>query len=292
MKEIGEAKVCLGLEITHDRPNQSLRLSQGLYAESVLQWFGMSSSKAVVALMEPRRRLVPPDDLSQKPSENFPYRSVIGSLMFLMMGTRPDIAYAVGRLAQNANSPTVEHWTAVKRVLRYVFLRNPKRRSNIWHEWGCSAKGYTHSDWAGCEATRKSTSGYVFMLGDTPISWRSKKQELTAASSCEAEYIAAFLAVKEAIWLKKLLADFHPATRDFPIALFIDNRGTHAIAYHTEVSDRTKHIEIKYYFTREAEMRKIMNLEYCPTEHMAADILTSPLDGVKFQKFAKIIDTS
>ena len=124
------------------------------------------------------------------------------------------------------------------------------------------------------------------------MSWRSKKQELTAASSCEAEYIAAFHAVKEAIWLKRLIADLHPATRESPIKILIDNQGAHAMAYNTGVNDRTKHIEIKYHFIREAVQRKVVTLEYCPTEHMVADILTKPLDRVKFEKFAKIVSRS
>ncbi len=139
---------------------------------------------------------------------------------------------------------------------------------------------------------RKSTNGYVFMLGGAPVSWRAKKQELTAASSCEAEYIASFHASKEAIWLKRLLADLHPATRMSPIKLLIDNQGALAMAYNSAVNDRTKHIAIKYQFTREAVQRKVMTLEYCPTEHMVAEILTKPLERVKFQKLAQRLSLS
>ncbi len=224
----------------------------------------MSSSKPVVTPMEPRTKTVEPNDASQQPAEDVPYRSAIGSLMYLMVGTRTDIAFAVGKLAHHSQSPLLEHWTAVKRVLRYI-----AGTRNAGLTYGGSGDvtptGYTDSDWAGCEATRKSTSGYVFMLGGAPVSWRSKKQELAAASSCEAEYIASFHASKEAIWLKRLLADIHPATRMSAIKVFSDNQGAHAMAYNTAVNDRTKHIAIKYHFTREAVQRKVVWLEYCPT---------------------------
>ncbi len=121
---------------------------------------------------------------------HFPYRSVVGSLMYLMVCTCPDISYVVCSLTKHCESPTRGNWTALKRVLQYV-----KETRNMTLTYRCSAMydiiGYCDSDWAGCKQTRKSTEGFVFLYGGVAISWRSKKQTVVATSSCEAEYIAA-----------------------------------------------------------------------------------------------------
>ncbi len=198
MKDMGEAKMCLGLEITRDRANRILKLSQTAYAESVLERFAMTNCKPVATPLESRRKSIPDSDPSQKPAGDVPYRSAIGCIMWLSVGTRPDLAYAFGYLAKFSESPLVEHWTSIKRVLRYI-----AGTKTLGIEFGKSPEiipiGFTDSDWAGCHASRKSTSGYVFTMAGGPVSWRSKKQTHEATSSCEAEYIALCNASKEAI---------------------------------------------------------------------------------------------
>ena len=294
MKDLGEAKTCLGLEITRDRANRTLKLSQSAYAADVLERFGMTQCKPVATPMEPRRKNTLPNDPSQEPAGDVPYRSAIGCLMFLMVGTRPDIGDAVGKLSQHSEQPLVEHWIAVKRVLRYI--AGTKDVGIVYgHSQDITPYGYTDSDWAGDTKSRKSTSGYVFIMAGGPVSWRSKKQTVIALSSCEAEYIASCYATKEAIWLKRLFNDMTGSdikSSKSPVTLLIDNQGAADTAYNHGVNDRNKHIDIQYHFVREAVECGKVSFKYCRTEDMVADILTKPLERVKFQKFVSKLNLS
>lgn len=118
MKDLGEAKVCIGLEIRRDRKEKTLSLTQSKYAASVLKRFNMSDCNPCTTPMEKLQGRV--EDVGNDPESHAPYRQAIGCLMFLMVGTRPDLAYAIGRLSQHGADPRESHWTAVKRVLRYV----------------------------------------------------------------------------------------------------------------------------------------------------------------------------
>ncbi len=151
MKDVCEAKMCLGLEITRDRANRILKLSQTAYAESVLERFGMTNCKPVTTPLESRRKSIPDPDPSQKPPGDVPYRSAIGCIMWFSAGARPDIAYAFGCLAQFSESPLIEHWTAIKRVLRYIAggIKFGKRPDII-------PVGFIDSDYARYNLSRKS----------------------------------------------------------------------------------------------------------------------------------------
>lgn len=284
MKDLGEAKVCLGLEITRDRKNRTLKLTQTGYAEQVVEKFGMSGCKPVPTPLVPRHKNVDKNDPTQDSAGNVPYRSAIGCIMWLSIATRPDLGYAFGYLSQFSADPLVEHWAAVKRVLRYIAgtmdlgIVYGKNSSN-------KAVGFSDSDWGGCQVSRKSTSGYVFFIAGGPVSWRSKKQTITALSSCEAEYIASSDAAKEAIWLKRLTQDITSEKSQLPVMLYLDNQGAKDTAYNSGINHRNKHIDIKYHFVREAIQNNKVQLKWIPGETNVADILTKPLDKVKFQRF-------
>eukprot|EP00171_Calliarthron_tuberculosum_P001186 IDg1186t1 len=164
---------------------------------------------------------IPEDTLA---SQEIPYRQAIGSLMYLALGTRPDIAFAVSRLAQHCESPLQSHWKAVKRVLRYI-NRTKNLDLTFLGDTGGEIIGYCDSDWAGCRQTRKSTEGYVFLFAGCAISWKSKKQSIIATSSCEAEYVSSCSAAKEAIWLSKLLFEIRNADHAQKIPILMDNQG-------------------------------------------------------------------
>ena len=132
------------------------------------------------------------------------YQSAVGSLLYLSTKTRPDIADAVGNVARFCSKPSVQHWKAVKRILRYLRgsvnygLMYSQNQNNV-------AVGYSDADWAGDLDNRKSTSGYIFNLCEGAVSWRSKKQSCVALSMAEAEYMALASAAQEAVWLRRLL---------------------------------------------------------------------------------------
>ena len=276
MKDLGKLHVMLGIHVERCRQKKLLFISQPDYVQTILHRFDMQDSNP---MSTPMINSEPAMTMSNDVID-IPYRQAIGSLMYLMVGTRPDIAFAICRLAQYSENPTEEHWIAVKRVFRYIkgthdygILYDGNIDLNIY--------GYSDSDHGGCKNSRKSTSGYVFMASGGAISWRSKKQTSVATSSCEAEYIASCLASKEAIWLSRLHSDLIGKPSADPIRISIDNQGTIDLASNSIINDRSKHIDIQYHFIRECIHQKKISLSSCPSKENAADPLTKPLHRVK-----------
>ena len=149
---------------------------------------------------------------------------------------------------------------------------------------GVGLVGYADSDYAGDTKKRKSTSGYVFMMANGAISWKSKKQSVVATSSCEAEYIASCLATKEAVWLARLVQDLSCKPKNFAVPIKVDNNGAKDLAYNATVNERTKHIDIQYHFVRECALNKKIELQRCDTADQVADPLTKPLDRQQHRK--------
>jgi hypothetical protein len=145
---------------------------------------------------------------------------------------------------------------------------------------------YSDADWAGNPIDRKSISGYTAILSGAAISWSSKKQSTVALSSTEAEYIAAARATQEATWIQSFLSEIgHPLGK--PIPLYVDNQSAIKLIQNPVAHDRTKHIDIKYHFIRDAQTRGIIKVEYCPTEHQVADVFTKPLSREKHKRFTE-----
>lgn len=285
MKDLGEAHKCIGLEISRNRNTRTLYLSQHTYATSVLERFKMSNCNPCATPMELCR---PPIDASIiDPPTNCPYRQAIGCLMFLMVGTRPDLSFTVGRLAQSCEQPRQSDWNAVKRVLRYVQGTKNVSLKYVGSADKPSISGYSDADWAGCVKSRKSTSGYVFMLCGGAVSWCSRKQSVLAASSCEAEYIALTETCKEAAWLRRMIADVLGLDNDPTLNVSCDNDGTIASAHNESINRRNKHIDIAYHFARDASRRNIVRFVPCASQANTADILTKPLARVLFERCFK-----
>jgi len=168
----------------------------------------------------------------------------------------------------------------VKRIFRYL---KGTTHLGLRFKRGTDAtlQGYVDADWAGCADTRKSTSGYVFMLAGAAVSWRSKRQSTVALSSTEAEYMSACLAAKEAIWLRELLKEltFDQTT---PTIILSDNQSSLKLMTNPVFHDRTKHVSIQYHFTRECIVNGSLTFTFVGTNLQAADSLTK---GVPEQKF-------
>ena len=179
-------------------------------------------------------------------------------------------------------NPSAEHWVAIKRVLRYV-----KGTLNLGlrftHSKSFKLVGYSDSDWAGCVDSRKSTSGYVFRVGNSTVSWSSKKQPVTALSSTEAEYIALCAAAQETVWLRNLLADIGIKQSE-ATTVYGDNQGAICLSKNPKNHPRTKHIDVKYHYTRELVESNIIKVDYVPTSEMVADTLTKGLARPSFEK--------
>ena len=217
--------------------------------------------------------------------------------MFAMIETRPDIAFATSAVSRHSKNPSRTHMEAAKHILRY--LSATKDRGITFGGGDLTIQGYSDSDWAGDKEERKSTSGYVFMLNNGPISWCSKRQTTVALSSTEAEYMALTLAAKEATWLRLLMTELGLMTIDNEsptvnvlrgegtIALKGDNQSAIALANNPVLHARTKHIDIQHHFIRNEVLEGRIDLTYVSTEDMIADGLTKPLTHVKFFSFVR-----
>jgi hypothetical protein len=285
-RDLGEAKHHLGLEIHRDREAGTLRVTQTQYARQVLERFGMSDCKPVDTPLSPAVKLRKGEGQPLDPQTSR-YAEAVGSLMYLAVYTRPDLSHAVGVLARFMSAPTDVHWTAVKRVLRYL-----RGTLDVGIQYGGRGeaperqlvlRGYADADWAGNPDTRRSTTGHVFVLNGGPISWCSKQQPTVAQSSSEAEYLCAASAIKEALWLRQLLPALG-VTVGGPVPIGVDNQSAIAMLSSPAVSARTKHIDVRHHLVREHVARGKVAIAYVPTEEQPADCLTKALDRAPLQR--------
>ena len=283
MKDLGPVSEFLGIQFYRDRSKRELRISQSEYAATILDKFSMSQCSPIKTPMEVIGKPDSTPEANSPLPPDIPYRSAIGSLMYLMVCTRPDIAFAVSRLSQYCENPLLCHWKAVKRLFRYI-KGTQDYDLTFSHQSALHIVGFADSDWAGCRETRKSTEGYAFLLGGGAISWRSKKQSVVALSSCEAEYVSCTSAAKEAIWLSNILAFVLDRPRT-PITIKVDNQGSIGSANSGAITSRNKHIDIRYHFIRDVIIQKLIALMHIPTSDQTADIFTKALAFVLFERF-------
>ena len=274
MKDLGEASYVLGIKIYRDRTNKLLALSQASYIDKVLARFSMQNSKK--GLLPTRHGVsLSKSQCPQTPQEEedmrrFPYASAVGSLMYAMLCTRPDICYAVGVVSRYQSNPGPAHWIAVKHILKY--LRRTKDYMLVYSGSDLNLLGYTDSDFQADKDSCKSTSGSVFTLNGGAVVWRSIKQSSIADSTMEAEYIAASKATKEAIWLKNFLTYLGIVPNmNKPITLYCDNSGAMANSKEPRSHKRGKHIERKYHLIREIVNHRDVVVKKIPTLDNLAD---------------------
>ncbi len=276
IKDLGEARQCLGVRIRRDYKKNIITLDQESYIDQVLKTFNMVDCKSVVTPMEINNVCLDDSKVSFS-DKDIPYQRLVGSLMYLAVLTRPDIAFAVSHLSQYNNCYTSHHWKCAKRVLRY--LKGTKSFRLSFSKDNCQLNGYTDADWASNNVDRRSYTGFVFKLSNAAISWESRKQRTVALSSTEAEYIALSEASKEAIYLKKLLAELIDCSG--PIVLYNDSQSAQKLSANPLYHRRSKHIDVRHHFVREAVSNKLVTLKYLATNAMTADILTKGLPAAK-----------
>jgi len=279
-RDLGEVSSYLGMTITRDRGSGTIKISQPRMTNDLISKFGMDDSKIRPIPMSASIKFTK-DEGEPLDKAKYPYSELLGSLMYLSVCTRPDISFVTGSLARYMANPTTVHWQAAKGVLRYLAAT-----ADYGITFGGSGPsdlelfGYCDSDYAGDLDTRRSTTGYVFSLNGGAISWQSKRQPTVAASTTEAEYMAAAAAVKEGLWLRKLLCDLGINTKT--INILADNQSAIKILRNPISSLRSKHIDVIHHFARERVMRNEVVFTYTPTNLMIADVLTKPLAGEKF----------
>ena len=305
VKDLGEVNFLLGIGVVRNRKLGTIELSQQAYIDQLLKRFNLREAKPVTTPLSSGVRLTqadcPTTDEEKTDMANVPYASLVGALMYAAIGTRPDIAFAVGALSRFLSNPGRRHWNEAKRVLtylkstshyaiRYSSNMSPPGRV-VGYSRGVAMKpvespieGFSDSDWAGCVDTRRSTSGFVWIMNGGAICWRSKLQSIVALSSTEAEYVGATPAVQEILWLRDLLCELGVIDPS-PSLLNMDNRGAVSLTRGAGDSNRTKHIDIRHHFIRLHVEKKRIKVQYTPTDEMTADILTKNLGRAKHDYF-------
>jgi hypothetical protein len=270
-RDLGEASLFIGMQIERDRSAKLLKLGQKKYADAVVARFGLSDAKPASVPMSASVKLVKEGSTSLADG-GYPYRELVGSLLYLSVCTRPDISQAVGALARFVSAPQKEHWDAARALLRYV---RGTSSFGIWYGFKRGLHGWCDADYAGDLVTRRSTTGFVFTLNGGAVSWSSRLQPTVAVSTAEAEYMSAASAAKEALWLRKMFASFGVDVT--PVHLWCDNQAAIKLIKHPISSMRSKHIDVQHHFVRERVARGELVFEYCATADMVADCLTKPL---------------
>lgn len=265
----------LGLEI--EKKDEAIKISQKSYAKKVLERFNFEECKPVATPMLKAAEV----QITGKVGEEiqFPYREAVGAIMYLMLGTRPDLAFSVGFSSRSLDKPTSDDVTRVKRMLRYIagtidvgitYSRKVSRRI---------LECYSDADFGGCTKTGRSTSGVVVKYAGGVISWLSKRQTMVATSTTEAEIVAANEAAKEVIWLSRLFNEI-VKLQCVPV-LQVDNTAAVRLAENPEFHRRTKHIEMKHFFIREKVAEGKIRISQISTEEQVADIMTKPLSRTR-----------
>ncbi len=298
ISDLGPIKFTLGIAVERDRTSRSISLSQTAFIDRLITRFNLSDAHPVdtpmVQGLQIRRpdKTIPPDADLRDWIERTPYRELIGSLNYIAVATRPDISFAVGRLASVLDCYRPEHWTAGLRVLRYL-----KGTRSLQLILGGAAhldlSGSSDSDYANCRDTSCSISGYCFTLGSGAVSWRSKKQDHAGDSSCYAEYIALHSACQEAIFLRELLQGIGFLKSDeegcAPTRLYCDNEAATRISQDTIWHSNTKHFRVKYHSIRDNIRDGIVEVARVPSANNLSDILTKSPSRATFYHLRSLL---
>ena len=292
MKELGEANKILGMEIIRDRSRKILRVSQSGYVSKILNNFRIDNGKSVQMPLGGHFKLslkdCPVRDCDVERMSKVPYSNAVGSLMYLMVCTRPDIAYAVSVVSRYLANPGKNHWEAVKWILKYL-----RGTANVGLVFGTNhgnhvdVTGFVDSDYAKDPDKGRSITGYAFLVQGCVVSWKATLQHVVALSTTEAEYMALTEAVKEAIWLRGLLEELGVELNT--VAVNCDNQGAIHLSRNHAFHERTKHINVRYHFIREVLEAKTVEVLKVGTEHNAADALTKVVPGLKFQHCLELL---
>jgi hypothetical protein len=280
----------LGFEIKRDRKARTISINQRTYIEGMVEKFRLTNAKPVSTPMEPGAQFSIdqcPSTLNQSAKmRGVPYSEAIGSVLWPVVVSRPDAAFAVGVLSQFIQNPGPAHWEGVKRVINYL-----GSTKDLWLTFGGQketiVEGFCDADWAS-QKHRHSISGFSFHYGVGAVAWSSKKQSIVSLSSTEAEYVAQTHAAKEAIWLRSFVSEIR-GEKENPLTVHCDNQGAIALAKDNKYHSRTKHIDLRYHFIREAVEDGKINMKYVPTADNIADIFTKPLPKPTFKKHVELL---
>ncbi len=281
IKDLGEPEKILGMRITRDRRQGTLKLDQGHYIQTNLAKMNMTSDKATPTLspMDSYEDLKPTSKLDKR-CDKQEYQSYNGTWMWPMTMTRPDLAFPLGRTSSYVADPSKQHMKALKKLTRY--LRSFPDLGLMFRKGGGPLQGYSDSDYAMDKADRVSILGHVWFLCGSPVSWMSRKQKSVATSTMEAEYMAMCSAAKQSQFLAAVLREmrcpeligdcpFQPTVKTNrstvdrlrPVKLMGDNQAALTLVKDAHIHERSKHIDVAYNYVRDLWWQKKIAVEYC-----------------------------
>ncbi|GKB26742.1 hypothetical protein Tco_0866143 [Tanacetum coccineum] len=274
MSDMGELTFFLGLQV-QQRPD-GIFISQDKYVQEILKKFDLECVRTATTPYEapkPKSKNEP-----DSPVNVHLYRSMIGSLMYLT-ASRPDIMFAVSGCSRNQVTPTTSNLEAVKKIFKYL---KGQPKLGLWYprESPFVLEAYSDSDYAGANKDRKSTTGGCQFLGRRLIPWQCKKQTIVATSSTEVEYVDAANCCGQVLWIQNQLLDY--GYNFMNTKIFIDNQSTICIVKNPVFHQRTKHIEIRHHFIRDANEKKLIQVLKIHTDDNVADLLTKAFDGPRY----------
>ena len=284
MSDMGPLHYILGVSIIQDSTTGGLWLHQSTYIDQLLEKYRLVEAKPVSTPLDVNVKLVKEDGVSKSADQKL-YQSIVGSLLYVAIASRPDIQHAVSTVSKFSANPSETHLTAAKRILRY--LKETKLFGLRYLPSSVELHGYSDADYGGDLSDRHSTSGHCFLLASGVISWHSKKQSVVTLSTAEAEYVALSHATQEVIWLKRLFSEV--GMRLDSVLIKDDSQAAIAMAKNPIHHAKSKHIDIRYHFLREELEKKTFKLEYCNTKEMVADSFTKSLPRIQFQKLRSLM---
>ena len=284
MKDLGNAKKILGIEILRIRNEKRLCLNQSIYLLKLINRFNMKDCKSANVPLASNfilsAALSPRTIEETRYMENIPYSSAVGSVMYSMICTRPDLAQAISVLSRYMAKPGKGHWNAMKWLLRYISTTTSVGLIYDCANCDLDLIGYVDSDYAGDRDKRRSTSSYFFTFAGCCVSWKSQLQSVVALSTTEAEYIAVTESIKEAIWLQGLLSEINVFKGKSLI--YTDSQSALHLCKNPIFHERTKHIEVKYHFIRDQISDGVVEVDKISTEDNPADM------GTKVVPYSKL----
>jgi len=280
LKDLGQLHYFLGIEV--QKVKDGIHLAQTKYASNILKRTGMTACKPVTTHLSTSEKLRIDEGELLGPEDATRYRSIVGGLQYLTL-TRPDLSFAVNKVCQFLHAPTSQHWTAVKRILRYVKY-TLGHGLKIARSSSLLVSAFADADWAGDPDDRRSSGGFAVYLGSNLVPWSARKQPTVSRSSTEAEYKAIANATAELMWIQSLLYELKvpcpPAAR-----IWCDNIGATYLTTNPMFHGQVKHIEIDFHFVRERVARKLLEVRLISTEDQIADGFTKALTMKKLASF-------
>jgi len=273
IKDIGEVDFVIGIKFK--KCTDGYIIHQKGYIKELLDKYKISQ-------YTPVRNLKPTENkkLRNKSFDQTTYRSAIGNLLYLAVCTCPDIMFSVSRASRKNNNPTLEDWSNLLRIFRYL---KATENYGIRFSKEKNLKVFADADYAGDISTRKSTSGFLFKMGSSPVSWYSKLQQVVATSTAESEYYSVSTCTKHCLWYMNLLNELNYNMKN--VIINVDNKAAIYNCQNQSINPKSKHIDIKYHHIRDLIKKNKIKLEYIESENNLADGLTKYLNNSLMDRF-------